>query len=124
MTHTIISKPTDVLKLCKKLRHQETKYCKIFYLDKDKKLINIQTHSLQNKKTLKIKDIFVPGFYISAANIIIVHNHINELLLPNNLEIKLTKESFTAGCFLGIDLIDHLIVTKSRYYSFHESKII
>jgi DNA repair protein RadC len=123
----IIAKPSDVLNFCHKIRNSKDKLCKVFYLDENKKLLSVKTLNLDNKlpsKNFVIKEILIPCFYISTKSIILVHNHPNGLALPQQTEINLTKKISNIGHFFGIALIDHLIITKDEYYSFHESGII
>jgi len=54
----------------------------------------------------------------NAAGLIFCHNHPSGTLTPSLKDIEITKK-FKKGCeLLDIQLIDHLIITKSAYYSF------
>jgi DNA repair protein RadC len=53
-----------------------------------------------------------------SASIIIAHNHPSGETDPSDEDTKVTKVMFDAGQILGINLLDHLIFTKDKYFSF------
>ncbi|MCX7877391.1 MAG: DNA repair protein RadC [Ignavibacteria bacterium] len=59
-----------------------------------------------------------------AASVIAAHNHPSGDLKPSGEDIKITKRLHEAGKLLGIDLKDHLIISKTSYYSFSEEGYI
>ncbi len=55
-----------------------------------------------------------------SSNIILVHNHPSGNLKPSEADIKLT-EKLKKGCaLLDIQVLDHLIVSHTGYYSFRD----
>lgn len=64
------------------------------------------------------REIFADAISDRAAGIIFVHNHPADDARPSEADIKLTKQLCDAGKMLGIQVIDHIIVTKHNYYSF------
>ncbi len=59
-----------------------------------------------------------------AAQIIIAHNHPSGDTEPSEEDIKITKRLSEAGRIMGIELIDHIIVTRTGYFSFKEKEMI
>lgn len=53
-----------------------------------------------------------------ASGIILCHNHPSGNLKPSIADKKITQKLQEAAALMDIKLIDHLIVTKSGYYSF------
>tara|TARA_Y100000385_G_scaffold273261_1_gene314959 strand:- start:1758 stop:2453 length:696 start_codon:yes stop_codon:yes gene_type:complete len=53
-----------------------------------------------------------------ATAIIIAHNHPSGTLKPSRADIQLTQKVKSASKLLDIQLLDHLIVADSGYYSF------
>jgi DNA repair protein RadC len=51
----------------------------------------------------------------NAAGIIIIHNHPSGDPDPSSEDVNLTKKLFEAGKILGIDLLDHIIITTDKY---------
>lgn len=64
------------------------------------------------------KAIFVVALKTNASAVIIAHNHPSGNLNPSQQDIELTKQMSTAGKFLGIPVLDHIILTSESYYSF------
>ncbi len=53
-----------------------------------------------------------------ATSIILAHNHPSGTLRPSQADIKLTNKVKEAGKILDVQLLDHLIVADTGYYSF------
>lgn len=70
------------------------------------------------------KLIFVAALKAAASYIVLVHNHPSEELKPSNEDLKLTKKLVEGGKLLDILVVDHLIITKNRYYSFCDEGLI
>ncbi|MDP2422877.1 MAG: DNA repair protein RadC [Bacteroidales bacterium] len=64
------------------------------------------------------REIFADAISDRAAGIIFVHNHPADDAQPSGADIKLTKQLCDAAKILGIQVVDHIIVTKKDYYSF------
>lgn len=52
-----------------------------------------------------------------TTGIILSHNHPSGALYPSQADIALTDKIKKAGEIIGIDLLDHIIVTGEGYYS-------
>jgi len=63
------------------------------------------------------REVYEPAVKNTASQIMIAHNHPSGKLEPSLSDIKLTERLQEAGEILGIDLIDHIIVTKDDYMS-------
>ncbi len=59
-----------------------------------------------------------------AAKIIISHNHPSGETDPSDDDLKITRRLSEAGKIMGIELLDHIIVTKTGYLSFKEQLLI
>lgn len=56
------------------------------------------------------REIFRDAIKANAAAIIVAHNHPSGDPEPSNEDIKATTSFFSAGAFIGIDVVDHIIV--------------
>lgn len=65
--------------------------------------------------------IFRKALENGAVSIILCHNHPSGNLTPSLADITLTKKMKEAGKFLDINVLDHIIVSDSGYYSFADS---
>jgi len=73
-----------------------------------------------NANLVHPREIFEPAVRQLSAGIIIVHNHPSGDTVPSGEDIKVTKQLRKAGELMGIPIIDHIIVTKDKYYSFEQ----
>ena len=53
-----------------------------------------------------------------ASGVVVAHNHPSGNLQPSQSDIDLTKKLKEAGKFLEVQLLDHLIVAGTKYFSF------
>ncbi len=67
------------------------------------------------------RDIFREAVKNNASNIILVHNHPSGFTDPSIADIDLTNKLIKLGNFLGIKVLDHLIIGNNNYYSFLEN---
>lgn len=71
---------------------------------------------------VSIRAIFMSAILHSAASVIIAHNHPSGNVEPSSKDISITKNIETAGKILNIPLLDHIIIGRGNYYSFHENR--
>ncbi|RVU00210.1 JAB domain-containing protein [Mucilaginibacter limnophilus] len=70
------------------------------------------------------KIIFHMALQHQASAIILIHNHPSGNLKPSQLDIELTKKIANAGRMLDINVLDHLIITDSGFYSFADEGVM
>ena len=64
------------------------------------------------------KTIFGMALQHQATGVIMVHNHPSGSLKPSQNDINLTKRIGDAGKIMGINILDHLIISDEGFYSF------
>jgi DNA repair protein RadC len=67
------------------------------------------------------REIFREAASASAAAIVLFHNHPSGDPMPSRDDVALTRRLIQAGEIMGIDVIDHLILADTRYFSFREA---
>jgi len=70
------------------------------------------------------REVFKEAIQCSAAGIILAHNHPSGNAKPSQEDLALTKRLRQSGKTLGINVLDHVIITKSEFYSFKENNLI
>ncbi|HRE62285.1 MAG TPA: JAB domain-containing protein [Ferruginibacter sp.] len=70
------------------------------------------------------KIVFATALKANAASIIAAHNHPSGNLNPSKADIAITEKLATLGKMMDMPLLDHLIVTPLKYYSFAEEGLI
>lgn len=63
------------------------------------------------------REVFADAIADRAAAIIVAHNHPSGQLEPSPEDLAITRRLYEAGQLLGIELLDHLIVTKTGWLS-------
>jgi DNA repair protein RadC len=63
------------------------------------------------------REVFQPAIEHGAVAVIIAHNHPSTSLEPSVADIEVTRQLVEAGKILGIDLLDHLIITTAGHQS-------
>ena len=87
----------------------------------EKRIISIGT---LNQSLVHPREVFADAVSDRAAGIIIAHNHPSGQLEASHEDRMVTRRLKEAGKLMGIELLDHLIVTKSGYLSFREEGIL
>jgi DNA repair protein RadC len=59
-----------------------------------------------------------------AASIILTHNHPSGNLKPSHADLELTRKLRSAGQFLDIPVLDHLIITDQGFLSFADEGLL
>jgi len=70
------------------------------------------------------REIFEHALTNHASSVILVHNHPSGDPEPSKADLEITKRITEAGKILGIDVLDHVIITKTKVFSFKEKKLI
>ncbi|TCC98964.1 JAB domain-containing protein [Pedobacter psychroterrae] len=66
------------------------------------------------------KVIFAAALTACASGIVLAHNHPSGEVEPSHQDIELTKRLVAGGKILDIAVLDHLIISNDRYYSFSD----
>ncbi|MBE6161488.1 MAG: JAB domain-containing protein [Firmicutes bacterium] len=67
------------------------------------------------------REIFKEAINNRAVYIILIHNHPSGDVTPSKADINFTNQVLYTGNIIGIPLLDHLIIGKSKYYSFYDN---
>lgn len=63
------------------------------------------------------REVFADAIVDRAAHVVVVHNHPSNTLEPSHQDIELNQQLATAARILGMQLMDHIIVTKHSFVS-------
>ena len=120
---TKITTPTDLLPELEKYRDRPQEEFILLTLNGAHEIIKVRsiTKGLVNRTLIHPREIFRPAIMDNSAAIIIAHNHPSGNSEPSTEDIAITTRLKDAGILLGIEVLDHLIVSKKGYYSFLEN---
>jgi DNA repair protein RadC len=76
-----------------------------------------------NQVPIRIAEVFREPIRRMATSLILVHNHPTQDVTPSSEDVLLTKQIIQAGELLDISLLDHLIVSQTRYTSLRERRL-
>ena len=118
--------PKDVWQELKEFHNHKKEHFVIFYLDTQNQEVkrDIISVGTLSASIVHPREVFEPAIAHSAANIIVAHNHPSGNLEPSEEDIEITKRLANAGKILGIELLDHVIVSKSGYTSLKSKGIL
>jgi DNA repair protein RadC len=121
-----LSSADVVASYLQKLIGMETKeHFVILYLDSRHKLIvdDVSIGTL-NASLVHPREVFKKAILTNAAQCIVAHNHPSGDPEPSPQDIALTRQLVDASKIIGIDLIDHVIVTSNKFRSLKELKLL
>jgi len=109
----------DVWKMCADIRVSKKEHFVAFYLDAQDRLVDRQVVSIGTLSSSLVhpREVFEPAVRLSAASVIVAHNHPSGNLKPSEDDIEITKQLIHAGKILDISLVDHVIVVKNNHTS-------
>ncbi len=70
------------------------------------------------------KKIFRLALENNAAAIILCHNHPSGQIQPSKSDVRVTKKCKESGIALDMPVLDHLIITSDRYFSFADNGLM
>lgn len=120
-----IEKPEDVLAQVTYLRDKKKEYFVALYLNARNQLIHKETISIGslNASLVHPREVFQPAIVLSAASIILVHNHPSGDCQPSEDDLELTKKLIQAGEIIGIEILDHLVLSREIFLSLKQAKL-
>lgn len=87
------------------------------------KISDISVGSL-NASIVHPREVFKEAIQASAAQIIIAHNHPSDDPEASPEDVALTRRLAEAAKIIGVELLDHIIVTKDNFSSLKERNLI
>lgn len=123
---SLILSPKDVWEELKDIRDNKKEHFVVFFLDARNQEIKREIISIGslNANLVHPREVFEPAVRYVAAQIIVVHNHPSGDPGPSEEDVTITKRLVAAGNILGIEITDHIIVTKNGFMSFKEKSLI
>ena len=113
-------------KLISEIGQEKQEHLVALYLDTQNKIIEQKTIFIGsvNKSIAEPREILHYAIKNMATSLIVSHNHPSGSIEPSREDNKFTETLRGASDLLGVTLLDHLIVTDSKYYSYREENNI
>jgi len=126
-TLPIIRSTKDVIAQAVYMRDKSREHLMAIYLNARNEMVwkkqSIFIGTL-NANIVHPREIFAEALRQNAASVILVHNHPSGDPEPSQDDLEITKRIIEAGKIMGIDVLDHVIITKNKVFSFKENKLI
>lgn len=119
--------PDDAVKYLR-LKYSELKY-EIFgliYLDNQNKVVDEEVlfRGTLNSCSIYTREVAINCLEKGCKSILIYHNHPSNLCRESDADVLITRKLESALKNLDIDIIDHIIVTKTDSLSFKEKNLL
>ena len=120
-----LTDPKKVYRLIKsKLKDYHKEHFYIIALNsRGHSIAEISVGSL-NASIVHPREVFAEAIKNKAASVVFAHNHPSGDPEPSEDDLLLTKKLVESGKILGIEVIDHIIVSKDNFFSFKNKGII
>ncbi len=118
-----ISTPEDVVDLCAvQLRGLDREHFWALALNTKNQLLRVLEVSIGslNASIVHPRELFRGAVRVSAASIVVVHNHPSGDPTPSSADIQLTRRLVKAGDVLGIEVLDHVVIGGSEHASLRD----
>lgn len=119
--------PDDVYQEIKpKIAHLKKEHFILVSFDTRNRLISTDTISIGtlNSSLVHPRELFSVAIRRHAASVIIAHNHPSGDPDPSDEDIRVTKKLIEAGILMGIQVLDHIVVTQDSFFSFSAENIM
>ncbi|MEK7510068.1 MAG: DNA repair protein RadC [Patescibacteria group bacterium] len=123
----VIISPRSLYELVRpKIRGYAKEHFLVLSFDTRNKLLGIDTISIGtlNASLVHPRETFDIAIRRHAAHIIVAHNHPSDDTDPSEDDLEITKRLAQAGKILGIELIDHVIISQIGFLSFKEKGLL
>ena len=122
----IIDSPQKAVDQLTDIRNKSKEYFVALYLNARNQMVHKETISVGTLTASLVhpREVFKPAIKYSAVSIIIAHNHPSGESTPSEDDLDITKRIVEAGRILGIEVMNHVIISKFNSFSFKENKLI
>ena len=121
-----INNAKDAIAQLADLRDLKKEHFVALYINARNKLIHRDLVSVGtlNANLVHPREVFEPAIARASAQAVVAHNHPSGDPEPSEDDLIITKKLVDGGKLLGIEVIDHIIITKTGYLSFKDKKLI
>jgi len=125
-TLPVIRSTKDVIAQAVYMREKSREHLMVLFLNARNEMIYKKPMFVGalNANLVNPREIFQEALKQNAASIILAHNHPSGDAEPSEDDLTITKRIIEAGKIMGIDVLDHVIITKNKPFSFKENKLI
>lgn len=115
----LIRTAKDVYEYFHDMHNLSKEHLRGIYLNTHNRIIHDEVISIGtiNANLVHPREVFRPAIEYGAAAIILAHNHPSHESKPSSMDIEITKQLIKVGNLIGINILDHVIITKNTFES-------
>jgi DNA repair protein RadC len=117
-----IRSPEDAAKYLDDMKFLNQEYFEVLFLNTKNMVLARRTifKGSLNASICHPREVFKEALKLSAASIIVAHNHPSGNPQPSREDIEVTKRLVEVAKIMGIELLDHIIIGKDSFSSIKE----
>lgn len=122
----LIRGPEQIYEQCEDIRVTLREHFVGFYLNARHQVLLRDVISIGSLSASIVhpREVFKPAISLSAASIVLAHNHPSGDPTPSEEDLAITRRLHEAGRMLGIELVDHVVVARDSFVSMRERKLL
>jgi DNA repair protein RadC len=119
-----IYSPDCLDKFVEPLKHYAEEHFVAFHLDAKNQVIgyHIFSHGTVTASLVHPREVFKVALLANSHAIIVAHNHPAGSLTPSPEDLEVTTTLIKAGILMGVQVIDHIIVSSNGLHSLRETR--
>ena len=112
-----INSAKDVAAQLQEIRNTKKEHFVVLYLNARNQLVHKETISIGtlNASLVHPREVFKPAIDCLASSVILAHNHPSGDVEASEEDIELTRRIKRAGDIIGIEVIQHIIISNNNY---------
>jgi DNA repair protein RadC len=121
-----VTTPRQALLQFQDLRWSPRECFAVLYLNSRNQPINCERVAVGglNIAAVHPREVFAPALSSAAAGVILAHNHPSGDPTPSPEDIGVTRHLKEAGRLLGVEVLDHLVISEERFRSLREEGLL
>ena len=122
----VMSSPLDVLPLLDDIKNQQREHFLCLYLIAPNQVIYKEVVSIGSLSSsiLHPREVFQPAVSHATASVVLAHNDPSGEVSPSQDDTDLTRRFVQAGEIMGIDVLDHLIISADDFLSLQDRRLL
>lgn len=119
-----VGTPADLEQFVAPLKFYSEEHFVAFHLDAKNQVIgyHVVSHGTVSSSLVHPREVFKAALLANSHAMIVAHNHPTGSLTPSDEDIDVTRTLIKAGELMGINVIDHIIVSSNGLCSLRETR--
>jgi DNA repair protein RadC len=116
---TVIRTARDAYDYLQDMQNLPKEHLRGLYLNSHNRIIHDEVISIGtiNTNIVHPREVFRPAIEYSAVALVLAHNHPSGTAIPSTQDIEITEQLIHAGKILGINVLDHIVITRDTFVS-------